>query len=131
MGLKRRAVALCAWQKWALVERTIDKVAIVDLNDFVSGIAEVGKDILQSAEKTQVCYFGTELFSNFSHDREFARFTEFNSPAQGSTVALAFNWIMCLVHKDTTVMAKNAKRERPNALLRHIRVTLGGLTNTS
>jgi len=97
----------------------------------VPRFAKVSKDILERTEKPQVCYRGTQLFSDFAHDREFAGLTEINSTAQGPTVALVFDRIMCFANKDTAAKAENAKREWSNSMLRHVPVTEGGLTNIS
>ena len=90
---------------------------------FRAGVCRGAKNVLQRAEKPQVCYLGAQLFPDFSHDREFAGFTKINSTAQGPTIALVFDGIMCFVNKDATAKAENAKREWSNSQLRHVPVT--------
>jgi hypothetical protein len=122
-GLKRFAIAFRTMQERSPVKRTVYKVAIVDLDDFVASLAEMNVDVLQRAEKPEVRYFGTQLFQNLSHHGALAGFPELNSAAQGPTVALALDLIMCLVHKDTSAKAENAKRKRSDSLQRHVPVT--------
>ena len=78
--MKRLTITLGASNRFKPVERSVDELSVVDLNDLVPWRAEIGEDVFESADESEICDLGIDLFADLaSHGLIEARIEGRNS----------------------------------------------------
>src|SRR5881394_1815682 len=106
--LEGAAPGLVAKQHFFLVNRLSSEATLVDEHDFVTLLAVVGEDILQSAQVVQVGDLGPEFLAQLASNGLVAALAEVDGASKGTVEGLALGGVVPLGHQDAVVFPEDA-----------------------